>query len=275
MGKIYLQMYSFMDGTMNDTCENLRLAAAMGYDGVELFGGNFAVPAEEMKRQLETYGLEAVSMHAQTGQIREMIPYAKALGMKFMGIGMEVMKNEKDVYSFADTLNELGEECAAHGITLTYHNHTQEFNSCNGKRIIDVLVRDTDPSYVSFELDAGWCAAAGADPMFLVKQYSGRFKLIHVKESSRVIGPQPPMDFSSFDKDADGNPVLPEAVKKSMEESRAINCPAGQGLVDWKLLKETADQNGCEAYIVERETTYAGTRAECLKADIDYYRTVI
>ena len=70
MGKIYLQMYSFMDGTMNDTCENLRLAAAMGYDGVELFGGNFAVPAEEMKRQLETYGLEAVSMHAQTGQIR-------------------------------------------------------------------------------------------------------------------------------------------------------------------------------------------------------------
>ena len=43
-----------------------------------------------MKRQLETYGLEAVSMHAQTGQIREMIPYAKALGMKFMGIGIHV-----------------------------------------------------------------------------------------------------------------------------------------------------------------------------------------
>ena len=31
MGKIYLQMYSFMDGTMNDSRENLRLAAEMGF----------------------------------------------------------------------------------------------------------------------------------------------------------------------------------------------------------------------------------------------------
>ena len=46
MGKINLQMYSFMDGTMNDSRENLKLASEMGYDGVELFGPNFEIPAE-------------------------------------------------------------------------------------------------------------------------------------------------------------------------------------------------------------------------------------
>ena len=52
MGKINLQMYSFMDGTMNDSRENLKLASEMGYDGVELFGPNFEIPAEELKALL-------------------------------------------------------------------------------------------------------------------------------------------------------------------------------------------------------------------------------
>ena len=49
--------------------------------------------------------------------------------------------------------------------------------------MIDVLMKETNPDYVSFELDAGWCAAAGFDPIELVQTYSGRVKLIHVKES--------------------------------------------------------------------------------------------
>ena len=56
MGKIYLQMYSFMDGTMNDTIENLHCAAKMGYDGVELCGGNLTLPACELKEVLDKLG---------------------------------------------------------------------------------------------------------------------------------------------------------------------------------------------------------------------------
>ena len=62
MGKINLQMYSFMDGTMNDSRENLKLASEMGYDGVELFGPNLEIPAEELKALLEKLHLEPVSM---------------------------------------------------------------------------------------------------------------------------------------------------------------------------------------------------------------------
>ncbi len=348
MGKVNLQMYSFMDGTMNDSRENFRRAAEMGYDGVELFGPDFEIPAEELKALLEELKLEPVSLHApKTEMVEGLIPFANALGMQFIGIGMEVLKDEESVHSFAKTLNRIGKACAEKGLMLTYHNHTQEFADCGrigsvpgaagaaeeqqaaGKpcgdvqpenrhaageacvsvqpenrhaageacvsvqpenrhaaetaldssrrtdRVIDVLMRETEPEYVSFELDAGWCAAAGFDPIAFVEQYSGRVKLIHIKESSQVVGPQPPMDFSTLPRDENGAPIFSDELKKTMEELDRINCRAGEGLVDWKALKEAADQNGCQAYIVEREYSVSGNRLNDLKADLEYYRTQI
>ena len=333
MGKVNLQMYSFMDGTMNDSRENFRRTAEMGYDGVELFGPDFEIPAEELKALLEELKLEPVSLHApKTEMVEGLIPFANALGMQFIGIGMEVLKDEESVHSFAKTLNRIGKACAEKGLMLTYHNHTQEFADCGrigsvpgaagaaeeqqaaGKpcgdvqpenrhaageacvsvqpenrhaaetaldssrrtdRVIDVLMRETEPEYVSFELDAGWCAAAGFDPIAFVEQYSGRVKLIHIKESSRVVGPQPPMDFSTLPRDENGAPIFSDELKKTMEELDRINCRAGEGLVDWKALKEAADQNGCQAYIVEREYSVSGNRLNDLKADLEYYRTQI
>jgi len=348
MGKVNLQMYSFMDGTMNDSRENFRRAAEMGYDGVELFGPDFEIPAEELKALLEELKLEPVSLHApKTEMVEGLIPFANALGMQFIGIGMEVLKDEESVHRFAKTLNRIGKACAEKGLMLTYHNHTQEFADCGrigsvpgaagaaeeqqaaGKpcgdvqpenrhaageacvsvqpenrhaageacvsvqpenrhaaetaldssrrtdRVIDVLMRETEPEYVSFELDAGWCAAAGFDPIAFVEQYSGRVKLIHIKESSRVVGPQPPMDFSTLPRDENGAPIFSDELKKTMEELDRINCRAGEGLVDWKALKEAADQNGCQAYIVEREYSVSGNRLNDLKADLEYYRTQI
>lgn len=276
MGKIFLQMYSFMDGTLNDNQENLRHAANMGYDGVELFGPLLAIPADELKSLLEELHLEAISMHAPNSDlVEQLIPFANTLGMKFIGIGMETMLNDEAVHAFAEKLNRIGKVCSENGLTLTYHNHTQEFLPCGDQKVIDVLMQETDPKYVSFELDAGWCAAAGFDPIAFVEQYSGRVKLIHVKESDRVIGPQKPVDFGELPKDEKGVPIFPEELKRQMEEMDKTNCAAGKGLVDWKVLKETADRNGCQAYIVEREYAPEGKRLEYLQADLDYYRTQI
>lgn len=276
MGKINLQMYSFMDGTMNDSKENFRAASEMGYDGVEMFGPNFEILPEELIPLLNELNLEAVSLHAPASDmVEQLIPFANALGMKFIGIGMEVMMDDEAVHRFAEKLNRIGKVCAQNGLTLTYHNHTQEFMPCGDEKVIDVLMKETDPEYVSFELDAGWCAAAGFDPIEFVQQYSGRVKLIHVKESSKVVGPQPPVDFSGFEKDEKGMPIMSEEFKKNKEEMDKINCKAGEGLVDWKTLKEAADRHGCQAYIVEREYAPEGKRLEYLKADIEYYRTQI
>lgn len=275
MGKINLQMYSFLEDAGIDTRENLKAASQMGYDGVELFGPNLELPVEEMKQLLREYHLTPVSMHVNADQILEKLPYAKALGMKFIGIGMQAMMNEEEVYAFAKKLNELGEACAKEGLMVTYHNHTQEFGRYGEKRIIDILLQETDQKSVGFELDAGWCAAAGCDPVAFIKENSGRICLVHVKESSEEIGVQPFIDFSSLEKDENGVPIFTSEMQAEQKRAKEINCPAGEGLVDWKELKAVADAQGCQAYVVERERSYAGSRRECLQADIDYYRTVI
>ena len=275
MGKIYLQMYSFTDGIHNDVIENLRLASEMGYDGVELFGPNLEIPAPEMKGLLEKYGLEPISLHAPSPQtLIETIPYAAAVGCKFIGISSESMLDDAAVHDWASRMNILGKAAKESGVIYVYHNHTQEFLPCEGKRVIDVLMEETDPEYVSFELDAGWCAAAGEDPVQLVQQYSGRFRLLHVKESSRVIGPQPPFDFSLVTIDENGNWHLPKEIQETLDRNRKINCHACEGLVDWKTMIETADANGCCGHIVEREYS-EGDRIEELTNDIRRYREVM
>ena len=274
MSKINLQMYSFMDGLHNDSRENLALAAELGYDGVELFGPDFQIPAAEMKAYLAELGLEAVSMHAPTKEdIIPMIPYAKELGIPYIGLSMEVMLNDGDVHRWAKELNEYGDELAREGLMMIYHNHTQEFAPCEGKRIIDVLLEETNPETVGFELDAGWCAAAGYDPIEHVQRYAGRIKLIHVKESSEVIGPLPPIDIAKAEW-VDGRPVFPEEIQKVLDHSRLINCHACEGLVDWTRMKEAGDAAGVSAYIVEREYS-AGDRVEELRNDLAKYRAAM
>ena len=274
MGKINIQMYSFMDGEHNDSRENLRLAAEMGYDGVELFGPDFQIPADEMKKLTESLGLQVISMHApEKDQIISLIPYAKALGSEFIGLSMEIMKDAEDVHRWARELNELGRACHDEGLMMIYHNHTQEFADCEGERIIDILMKETDPELVGFELDAGWCASAGFDPVEHVNRYAGRIKLIHVKESSEVLGPLPPMDFGNVEW-VDGKPILPPEIQDMLDHAKKINCAACEGLVDWKKLKEAADAQGCKGYIVEREY-WPGDRMERLAEDLKKYREVI
>lgn len=274
MGKINIQMYSFLDGKHDDSRENLRTAAAMGYDGVELFGPNFEIPAEEMKALTEELGLQVVSMHVPDKKdFVSLIPYAKTVGCHNVGICMENMLTDADVHRWAKEMNEFGAACKAEGCMMIYHNHTQEFAPCEGERVIDVLMRETDPTCVGFELDAGWCAAAGFDPIEFVKQYSGRIKLIHIKESSEVMGPMPPIDTSQAEI-VDGEIVLPDNVQEMLDHAKKINCKACEGLVDWAKLKEAADAQGCEAYIVEREYS-KGDRVEQLKEDIERYRKVL
>lgn len=279
MTKINLQMYSFTDGTMEDTRENLKQASAMGYNGVELFATNFTVPADEMKQLLADLNLKPVSLHAPSPKdLPDLIPYAKALGMEYIGIGMHVMPNDAAVHEFAGLLNELGKECRKEGLMLTYHNHTQEFAPCEGKRVIDVLLEETDPACVAMEMDAGWVAAAGYDPLDMIAAYSDRIRLIHIKESREVIGVMPPWDIDSLEKDENGAPILPDELLEQLQFTKTINCPAGEGLVDWAKLQAAAEEAGCSVqYIVEREYTPAPfeTRLDVLKADIEYYKNVM
>ncbi len=272
MEKLYLQMYSF--GEFDPVLTEGHLAAAheMGYDGVELFGPNFAVEADRMTQLLADNQLEAISMHTSSNNVIDMIPYAKALGLKHIVIAMEHLPDLEAAEAFAEQLNEMGKQCHKNGILLGYHNHTQEFRAFGDQRIIDVILEKTDPDHVFMELDAGWCAAAGHDPVIFLHQYKDRVKLIHVKESDSVIGVQPSIDPNDMKYDENGFPSLSEEEMERHRRNVEMNCAAGKGLVDWKELRTIADGYGCRGYIVEREHSYEGERIQCLQADLNYYK---
>ena len=44
------------------------------------------------------------------------------------------------------------------------------------------LLRLTDPSLVTFELDCGWAIVAGVAPETLMQRYPKRFAMLHVKD---------------------------------------------------------------------------------------------
>ena len=94
----------------------------------------------------------------------------------------------------ADFLNSKGSMLKQAGLQLAYHNHNMEFTPLAGSSGYEILLRRTDPELVEFELDVGWVTAAGHDPLALLRDYPGRYRLMHVRDIR-----------------ADPSPVMPRA----------------------------------------------------------------
>ena len=70
-----------------------------------------------------------------------------------------------DWTAIAQRLNEAGAKLSRVGLRLGYHNHNAEFTRLpNGRLAYELLVAETDPKLVDFELDLGWARSAGLDP---------------------------------------------------------------------------------------------------------------
>lgn len=283
MDKIYLQLYSFGGDCELSMEEKLQKTAEIGYAGVEYAGGYGGLSASEMKKLLQKLNLEAVSSHVSMDSIVRDLPYMAELGAKMIIVPGYPFANKAEAIELAEMLNKNGKEAAKYGMKIGYHNHTSEFFVDEGKPILEYVIENTDPAYVSFQLDCGWASAAGIDPVQYINKHAGRFIAVHVKENNNVIGPDKPrsahavMEEPPFKLDKNGKPIIPEDVKRSFEKRLRLNSPTGRGIVDWKAVKAAADAQGCIAYIVEREWSYnePQDRVQCLKEDFKYLKNNI
>ena len=93
-------------------------------------------------------------------------------------------KKLDDVRREADLYNQIGTAGKPYGVKVLIHNHTTEFQPLadDARTQFDVLMANTDPSLVVFELDIGWATVAGQDPVALFQKHPGRFPLWHVKD---------------------------------------------------------------------------------------------
>jgi sugar phosphate isomerase/epimerase len=82
----------------------------------------------------------------------------------------------------AADLNAVGAKLKAQGLGFGYHNHNVEFVPVGNSTGIDLMIANTDPKLVSFELDIGWAAAAGKDPAAVFARNPGRYRAAHMKD---------------------------------------------------------------------------------------------
>ena len=59
-------------------------------------------------------------------------------------------------------MNRSGKVLKDSGIQLLYHNHNSEFRKVEpGKTAYDMIIEETNPEYVNFELDSYWTYGSG------------------------------------------------------------------------------------------------------------------
>jgi sugar phosphate isomerase/epimerase len=192
---IGLQLYSVRNQLPKDFDGTLAQLRAAGYTVVEA-AGYFDRSAKDFRAAMDRAGLRCVSTHHTLSQFQsqldELLDYAHTLGLEYMicssSGGAKRDPNAKgertvdDWHWVASEFNRIGEKTKAAGIVFGVHNHTPEFAKIDGTLVYDELLKNTDPRFVVFEMDAGWVTAAGYSPQDYLHREPKRFPLMHVKD---------------------------------------------------------------------------------------------
>ena len=182
-----IQLYSVRDLMAADVAATLELVASTGYREVE-FAGYFDRSPADLKAMLDDVGLRAPSAHIPYSAFLEspekVLEHATAMGHQFLVVPwLDPDSRTLDHYrEHAENFNRWGELCKASGIQFAYHNHEFEFDDTEGMLPYNLLLAETEPSLVQFELDLAWARAAKVDAVAYFKAWSGRFPMLHLKD---------------------------------------------------------------------------------------------
>ncbi|WP_336514892.1 sugar phosphate isomerase/epimerase [Pollutibacter soli] len=247
-----IQLYTLRDDLPKDPKGILKQLAGFGYKQAEGFEGNkglfWGMSNTEFKKYMDEIGMDFVSSHCDINKnFEKKAAEAGAIGMKYLispYIGPQ--KTLDDYKKFADTFNKLGEVCKKNGLKFAYHNHGYTFEQIDGQYPQDVLMQNTDPALVDFEMDIYWVVYPGQDPLTWLKKYPNRWRLCHVKDRMKNAGPKE--DNASTD--------------------------LGTGSIDFATILKEAKAQGMEYYIVEQERYDNSTPLKSAEVDAQYLKNL-
>ena len=176
-----------------DIDASFRQIAEIGYRTVETSADFYEKrkPAD-VRARLDAHGLTSPVGLYRDDAIRDdtagVARAAQTIGQRYVGLPSlsDAARGSRDGYKQAAArYNEWGRRLKDEGLTLTYHNHAFEFETLGGDSpAFDILLRETDPELVAFELDLYWINKAGHDPVAYFRRFPGRFPLFHLKDST-------------------------------------------------------------------------------------------
>ena len=177
----------------------------------------------------------------------------KRLGVKYIRdslIPKTCIHNEDGYYKTAEDLNYYGKILAENGLKLYYHNHHFEFEKFGGKTGFELLVENTDPNLVGFEIDVHWIQRAGQDPVAWIQRLSGREDMVHLKDY-RIRFPE-------------GEPTPDIFHKEQCIQFAEI----GEGNLDMKAIIEASLEGGALYLPIEQDQTYGLDPFACVKTSV-------
>jgi len=250
-----VQLYTVRERAEKDLSGTLKKVREIGYEEVELYGDSYTYPAAQLKYMINEAGLRAPSGHFDYETLPGQMEYANHLGLEWVVCPMipPAMWTLAGFHTAAKQFNEFGRRAKDLGMRFAFHNHNYEFASRegNGKTGYAVLVEETDPELVFFELDCYWVVQAGHDPLKLLKAIGKRIRMLHLK--GRKNGSR-----TSYD----------------MEPSSSHFAPVGSGSIEWESILTEAEKLNVEHYFVEQDDTY-GQPFNSIFASYKYLRTFV
>ncbi|MDB4893347.1 MAG: Xylose isomerase protein barrel, partial [Gemmatimonadetes bacterium] len=177
-----IQLWSFREAAKTDPAAMMSMTRRMGITHVET-AGLYGMSATQFAAALNSAGLRATSMHVGYDDLKKtpdvVIANAKALGARYVGLAWYPHSGaftEADARKAIADFNQFGRTMKDAGLTFFYHNHGYEPVPYGNGTLLDLIIRETDPSLVSFEMDVLWTFYPGVDPAALIRKYPGRFK---------------------------------------------------------------------------------------------------
>jgi|JI10StandDraft_1071094.scaffolds.fasta_scaffold12354_9 sugar phosphate isomerase/epimerase len=277
-----IQLYTLGDLMTKDMDGTLKQISQIGYKSVELAGYLGKTP-KQLKASFDAAGLACTSAHVgmAKGSATEPkllddlskvaadmhvigaghvicpamaapsdITIAPNPGEGFRVISRIVQAMTEDHWKrMAHQFNDIGRKLKAEGLAFGYHNHNFEFVKINGRTGFDIFMQETDPSLVTFELDVGWVAAGGYDPVELFNKYPDRYFLMHVK---------------------DVKPSTQANIELKMDPTEV-----GSGRLDWKSILPAAYKSGVRKYFLEQEAPFEKGRMEAAEIGYKYLSTLV
>jgi sugar phosphate isomerase/epimerase len=257
-----IQLYSMREYLPKDFEGTLKQIGSLGYHEVEA-AGFYNHTATQVKQALASANLKLVSAHYPAAELHQhfdqIVAFHKELGVEHIICSSPGLKdssgqgasNQKRAMTLddwrwnAEQFNGFGEKVSAAGLKFGYHNHVAEFKALDGVVPYTELMRLTDPSKVTMEMDCGWVVVGGGNPVECLHTYPKRISMLHVK------------DFKQF-----GTPGSTEAEVTEL----------GQGKIDYAPIFEAAAKTGNISHVFVEQEAFDVPPMQSLKIDADFMR---
>lgn len=239
-----LQLYTLRDVIVDDPEGVIRQVADFGYKQIESYEGPqgmfWGMGNRGFKDLMDDLDLTMISSHANVFEdFERKAEEAAEIGVEYLVCPWVGPQDSIDEYrEIAEQFNDIGRLANDAGIKFAYHNHAYTFEEMEGEMPQTVLMDNTDPDLVEYQMDIYWVVAGGHDPAEWIRNYPDRFTSCHVKDLA--------------------NGDDPESVI------------LGTGTIDFPPILELAKENGMKYFIVEQEAYSDTTPLEAVRVNAGY-----